>query len=108
MSLIEKSCVPCRGGIPALTPDEAGTLISQTPEWSLNDAATKIERRFGFGNFADALDFANQVGALAEDEGHHPDIAVGWGYCEVAFYTHKIKGLHENDFIMAAKVDALR
>ena len=107
MSLTAKSCVPCSGGIPPLTRGEAEGLLSQTPGWTLNETATKIERRFGFGNFADALDFANRVGALAEIEGHHPDITFGWGYCEVLFYTHKIKGLHENDFIMAAKVNGL-
>ncbi len=107
MSLTEKNCVPCRGGVPPLTSDEAKDLLSQTSGWALNDGATKIERRYTFGNFADALDFANRVGAVAETEGHHPDISFGWGYCEVLFYTHKIKGLHENDFIMAAKVNGL-
>lgn len=107
MSLTKKTCVPCRGGIPPLTPGEAEDLVSQTPGWAIIDGATKIERRFEFENFAAALDFANRVGALAETEGHHPDITFGWGYCEVLFYTHKIKGLHENDFIMAAKVNEL-
>lgn len=107
MNLTEKICVPCRGGIPPLTTGEAEALLSQTSGWALIDGATKIERRFTFGNFAEALDFANRIGALAETEGHHPDIRFGWGYCEVLFYTHKIKGLHENDFIMAAKVDGL-
>ena len=107
MSLTEKTCVPCRGGIAPLTPGAAEELLSQTPGWALINGATKIERRFAFGEFAEALEFAERVGALAETEGHHPDIRFGWGYCEVLFYTHKIKGLHENDFIMAAKVNAL-
>ena len=107
MSLTEKNCVPCYGGVPPLTSEEAEGLLSQAPGWALIDGATKIERHYTFANFADALDFANRVGAVAETEGHHPDISFGWGYCEVLFYTHKIKGLHENDFIMAAKVNEL-
>jgi 4a-hydroxytetrahydrobiopterin dehydratase len=105
MSLTAKTCVPCRGGIPPLGPAEAGALLTQTPGWELLDGATKIERKFGFADFAQAMEFAQKVGELAEAEGHHPDLRVGWGYCEVLFYTHKIKGLHENDFIMAAKVN---
>ena len=107
MNLMEKTCVPCRGGIPPLTTGEAEALLSATSGWALIDGATKIERRFEFGTFAEALDFTNRVGALVETEGHHPDIRLGWSYCEVLFYTHKINGLHENDFIMAAKVNGL-
>jgi 4a-hydroxytetrahydrobiopterin dehydratase len=107
MSLTQKSCVPCRGGIPPLPPEEAKTLLKQTPGWSLKDDSTKIERTFTFKNFAEAMAFAGKVGELAEAEGHHPDLGIGWGYCKILFYTHKIKGLHENDFIMAAKVNAL-
>ncbi len=107
MSLTAKKCVPCRGGIPPLTPAEAESYLPEAPGWTLDDAATRIERKFEFANFVDALDFVNKLGAVAEDEGHHPDVSFGWGYCTVIFYTHKIKGLHENDFIMAAKVNAL-
>ncbi len=107
MDLTAKTCVPCRGGIPPLPPDEAETYLAQVPEWRLSHGATRIERRFAFSDFVSALDFVHRVGEVAEREGHHPDIAFGWGYAEVVFYTHKIKGLHENDFIMAAKVDAL-
>ena len=107
MNLTKNTCVPCRGGIPPLTAGEAKALLSRTSGWSLIDGANKIERRFAFGNFAEALDFTNRVGALTETEGHHPDIRFGWGYCEALFYTHKIKGLHENDFIMAAKANGL-
>ncbi len=107
MNLTQKTCVPCQGGMPALSAEQAGTLLAETPGWNLKDGATRIERTFSFKNFAQALAFANKVGNLAEAEGHHPDLAVGWGYCTVLFYTHKIKGLHENDFIMAAKVNAL-
>ncbi len=105
--LTARTCVPCRGGVPALTADLAKRYLAETPNWALDGTVTRIERRFAFGNFAEALDFVNKVGALAEEEGHHPDISFGWGYSNVILYTHKIKGLHENDFIMAAKIDRL-
>lgn len=107
MGLTQKTCVPCQGGIPPLTLAEAKGYLEQVPGWQLSDAGDRISRKFSFGDFEAALDFVNRVGALAEEEGHHPDIAFGWGYAEVTFYTHKIKGLHENDFIMAAKVNTL-
>ncbi|MFQ5938799.1 MAG: 4a-hydroxytetrahydrobiopterin dehydratase [Alphaproteobacteria bacterium] len=107
MALAGKTCTPCRGGIPPLGRAEAEGYLAEAPHWVLKDGATRIERTFEFKNFAQALAFVNKVGALAEEEGHHPDISLGWGYCTVLFYTHKIKGLHENDFIMAAKTDAL-
>ncbi len=105
--LTAKTCVPCKGGVPPLTADEAKHYLGETPSWALDGAASRIERRFAFSGFVEALDFVNRVGALAEEEGHHPDISFGWGYCNVVLYTHKIKGLHENDFIMAAKIDRL-
>ena len=107
MSLTAKSCVPCRGGVPPLGPDEAKRYLREVPGWALGGAASRIERHFSFADFAETLAFVNRVGALAEAEGHHPDICFGWGTCNVVFYTHKIKGLHENDFIMAAKVNDL-
>ena len=108
MALDAKSCTPCRGGIPPLERAEAERLLRDTPGWTLDETATRISRRFTFDDFAGALAFVNRVGALAESEGHHPDISFGWGWAEVVFYTHKIGGLHENDFIMAAKVNSLR
>jgi len=107
MGLSEKTCVPCRGGISPLTEEEAHGYLAETPGWTLAEGATGIERKFRFKDFASAMEFVRKVGLLAEREGHHPDIAFGWGYCAVSFHTHKIHGLHENDFIMAAKVDAL-
>ncbi len=107
MGLAEKACVPCRGGVPGLTAAEAERLLAETPGWTLEEGATRIRRTFRFKNFAEAMAFARRVGDLAEREGHHPDIGLGWGYCSVAFRTHKIGALHENDFIMAAKVNAL-
>jgi 4a-hydroxytetrahydrobiopterin dehydratase len=105
--LAGKTCTPCRGGIPPMTADEARRYLPQTPGWELDSAGTRIERTFRFANFKVALDFVNDVGALAEAEGHHPDICFGWGYCTLVLYTHKIEGLHENDFIMASKVNEL-
>jgi len=105
--LITKVCVPCQGGIPPLTITEAEQYLTQTPQWILIDQATKIERTFTFKTFKQAMTFAQQVGELSEQEDHHPDITFGWGYCRVLYYSHKINGLHENDFIMAAKVDQL-
>jgi 4a-hydroxytetrahydrobiopterin dehydratase len=105
--LARKTCTPCRGGIPPLTREEAQALRAQAPEWALLDDARRIERRFAFEDFAQAFAFVSRVAELAEDEGHHPDVTFGWGYAVVSLYTHKIKGLHENDFIMAAKIDEL-
>ncbi|MDA0653973.1 MAG: 4a-hydroxytetrahydrobiopterin dehydratase [Proteobacteria bacterium] len=107
MALHQQSCVPCRGGIPPLTRAEAEDAAAEIPEWSLSVDATKISRRFSFGDFASALAFVNRVGELAESQGHHPDISFGWGYADVVLFTHKIRGLHANDFIMAAKIDRI-
>ena len=107
MGLSSKTCIPCKGGIPPLTRKETEKFLAETPGWVLREEPVRIERAFQLKDFASALRFINQVGELAESEGHHPDITFGWGYCTVAFYTHKINGLHENDFIMAAKVDQL-
>ncbi len=105
--LDKKNCVPCQGGIPPLATAVAEKLLTETPGWKLLDNSSKLERNFAFDNFVDSLAFVNKLGELAETEGHHPDIRFGWGYCSVVFYTHKIKGLHENDFIMAAKTNQL-
>jgi 4a-hydroxytetrahydrobiopterin dehydratase len=82
-------------------------LHAQVPQWEARDEARRIERRFQFRNFGEALKFVQQVGELAETEAHHPDITFGWGYASVSLQTKKIKGLHENDFILAAKIDHL-
>lgn len=107
MNLIAKKCTPCQGGIPPMSKETAEKLLHDTPEWELRDDATRLKRSFKFSNFADAMNLAQKIGDLCDAEGHHPDIAVGWGYCRVEFQTHKINGLHENDFIMAAKVNRL-
>jgi len=105
--LAEKARTPCRGGIPPLTAEEARRYLEQAPDWSLLDNGRKIQRTYRFKNFREALGFVAQAGELAEAEGHHPDILFGWGYATVSLQTKKIKGLHENDFIMAAKLDGL-
>ena len=87
--------------------EEAGRMIATIPGWTLEEEGKGIRREFRFRNFAEAMGFARQVGELAESEGHHPDLSVGWDYCTVRFQTHAIRGLHENDFIMAAKVNRL-
>jgi 4a-hydroxytetrahydrobiopterin dehydratase len=106
-ALAEKACTPCRGGVPPLSPEEAAGYRSQAPDWALLDDATRIERTYRFKNFREALAFVVRAGELAEAEGHHPDIAFGWGYVTVSLRTKKIKGLHENDFIMAVKLDRI-
>ena len=106
-TLAEKSCTPCRGGVPPLTRETAEEYRRQAPDWALLDEATRIERSYRVKNFAEAFAFVERAAALAEAEGHHPDICFGWGYATVSLRTKKIKGLHENDFIMATKLDRI-
>ena len=106
-ALATKSCTPCRGGIPPLSIVEAQGYLAQAPDWDLLDDGRKLQRTYRFRTFREALGFVQRAGELAEAEGHHPDILFGWGYATVSLQTKKIKGLHENDFIMAAKLDGL-
>src|SRR2546421_9887829 len=106
-TLAEKTCTPCRRGIPPLTRDEAQHFQVQAPNWELGDNAHRIERSFRFRNFREALTFVQEIGELAEAERHHPNISFGWGNATVSLQTKKIKGLHENDFIMATKIDRI-
>ena len=105
--LAARSCVPCRGGVPPLDPGAVDAYQAEVPDWSVRDNGHRIERVFKFRTFADAFALVRQVAALAEAEGHHPDIAFGWGYARISLHTHAIGGLHENDFILAAKIDRL-
>ena len=105
-SLASKTCVPCRGGVPTLKGKELESLHRQVPEWKVVNEH-HIIRSFTFPDFKQALDFVNRVGAVAEAQGHHPDILLAWGKAEITLWTHKIDGLTESDFIMAAKIDAL-
>ncbi len=105
LNFASKTCSPCRGGVPPMTEAEARAFAKDVPAWELYDGATKIRRRYTFKDFAEAFAFIGKVAEVSEQEGHHPDISFGWGYAEIVLFTHKIKGLHENDFIMAAKYD---
>lgn len=106
MSLAEKSCVPCRGGVPPMESHRVEEMLRQLDAgWSATHDHTRLERAFSFKGFAPALAFANKIGDIAEAEGHHPDLHVRWGSCTVEIWTHKINGLTESDFILAAKVD---
>ena len=105
MALADNKCVPCRGGVPPLEEAKARDLLAQLDRgWALNKDG-HLERLYTFKNFAQALDFVNKVGAVAEEEGHHPDLYLAWGKCRVELWTHKIGGLTESDFYMAAKAD---
>jgi 4a-hydroxytetrahydrobiopterin dehydratase len=104
--LAERQCVPCRGGVPALNASEIQPLAAQIPNWQVVDAH-HLQRTFKFGDFRESLDFVNRVGELAEAQGHHPDICFGWGKADVSIWTHKIDGLTESDFVLAAKIDKL-
>jgi len=107
--LLKEKCTACRRDSPRVTEAEIRELQPQIPEWKLveRDGIERLERVFPFANFAEALDFTNRVGALAEEEGHHPAILTEWGQATVTLWTHAIRGLHRNDFVMAAKIDSL-
>jgi len=107
--LVQQKCVACRGTEPTLTDDQILELQPQVSEWQVKEVngMKRLERVFKFKNFAQALEFTNKVGAVAEEENHHPLLITEWGRVTVAWWTHVIKGLHKNDFIMAAKTDEL-
>ncbi len=107
--LAKGKCTACRVGEPTATDAEVAELQPQVPEWQIieKDGIKRIERSFKFKEFTDALNFTNKVGKIAEEEGHHPGIMTEWGRVTVEWWTHKIKGLHRNDFLMAAKTDRL-
>lgn len=108
-ALAHQKCVACRGGEPTLTDAEIAELHPQVFAWQVKEAdgMKRLERVFKFKNFVQALEFANKIGAIAEQENHHPLLVVEWGRVTVNWWTHKIGGLHKNDFIMAAKTDEL-
>jgi len=108
-TLSAERCVACRRDSPRVTEAEVADLRRQIPDWQFveRDGIARLERTFHVPTFADALTFTNRVGALAEQEGHHPALLTEWGRVTVTWWTHKIRGLHRNDFIMAAKTDAL-
>ena len=104
--LAAKTCVPCRGGVPPLKGEELTVLERQVDGWSVIEEH-HITKTFTFPNFREALKFVNRVGKLAEEQGHHPDISLAWGKVAITTWTHKINGLTESDFILAAKIDKL-
>ena len=108
-SLAESTCVACRRDAPTVTDAEIEELHPQVADWEILevDGVKRLRRVFAFGDFAQALAFTNAVGAIAEEEGHHPALLTEWGRVTVQWWTHKIRGLHRNDFVMAAKTDRL-
>lgn len=106
MTLAEKNCVPCRGGVSALAGDELKKLQQQLPGWSVVKGH-HLEKTFSFPDFKSALDFVVRAGDVAERQGHHPDILLRWGSAQFTIFTHKVDGLTESDFVLAAKIDRL-
>ena len=104
--LASKTCVPCRGGMPPLKDQELAALQKQVDGWSVVQEH-HITKAYKFPDFRKALEFVNRIGEIAEQQGHHPDIYLAWGEVEVEIWTHKIDGLTESDFILAAKIDQL-
>jgi len=107
MDLAAKKCVACESNMPPLTRDEAQILLKQLQGWTLSGDSRWISKEFKFKDFAEALAFTDKLGAIAESEGHHPDVQLSWGKVVVELTTHNIKGLSENDFIVAAKTDKI-
>ena len=110
--LASKKCVPCEGGVKPFSKSQAEVYLTQAPGWQLGGnlaagEAESISRQFKFKNYKSALEFVNKVSEIAESEGHHPDLKFGWGYVDIKSSTHTIKGLSENDFILAAKINQL-
>lgn len=106
MDLISKKCVACEGGVPPLTGAMLDPYLKEVKGWDVIDGK-KIRKEFTFPDFKTALAFVNKVGGIAESEGHHPEITLGWGRVAVELWTHAIGGLSENDFILAAKIDRI-
>ena len=105
--LSDRHCKPCEGGVAPMTPEEARATMDQVPGWTLSADATTISRRFEVKGFYKTMAFINAMAWIANSENHHPDFSAGYNYCEVNFTTHAIDGLSENDFICAAKLNAL-
>jgi 4a-hydroxytetrahydrobiopterin dehydratase len=109
MNLAQQKCIPCRGGDPALTESEIAVLLPQVGDWQvvMQDTIPRLQRVFKLKNYAQAVGLTNQIAVMAEAEDHHPLIVLEWGRVTVQWWTHVVKGLHQNDFIMAAKTDEL-
>jgi|TARA_B110000438_G_scaffold233442_1_gene229462 4a-hydroxytetrahydrobiopterin dehydratase len=108
--LHNKNCIPCKGGIPPLDISEIHKYLKKVDGWDVKKKENEtyfLERKFNFTNFSESQQFVNKVGGIAETEGHHPDIIFGWGYATIQIFTHKIQGLVESDFILAAKINKI-
>ena len=104
--LADRQCVPCRGGVPPMKGEQITEMSSQLPDWQVVNEH-HLQRLYRFKDFRETLDFVNRVGELAEEQGHHPDVCFGWGKADITIWTHKIDGLTESDFVLAAKIDKL-
>lgn len=104
--LAQRECVPCRGGVPPMDGAQIKAFSAQVPDWQVVEEH-HLAKSYQFKNFRETLDFVNRVGELAEAQGHHPDICFGWGKADITIWTHKINGLTESDFVLAAKIDRL-
>jgi 4a-hydroxytetrahydrobiopterin dehydratase len=105
--LAEKKCVPCEGGVTTLSPEKVRELCSKLDGWVLDNENKAIIKQYSFKNFYKTMSFVNAIAWIANQENHHPDMKVGFGYCDITLQTHAISGLSENDFILAAKIDNL-
>ena len=105
--LLQKKCVPCEGIGKAFTKKEVQAYLKKVENWEIKESK-KIEKLFKFKNFVQAMDFANKITEIAEQENHHPDLHISWGKVRVELWTHALNGLTENDFILAAKIDAIK
>jgi 4a-hydroxytetrahydrobiopterin dehydratase len=105
--LADRQCVPCKGGVPPLSAEQIAPLLAQIQGWTAAENH-HLEKRYQLKNFAEALDLVNRIGAIAEEQNHHPDIFLAWGRVGVKIWTHKINGLTESDFVFAAKCDRAR
>jgi 4a-hydroxytetrahydrobiopterin dehydratase len=110
-NLYEKNCIPCKGGVSPFDISEIQKYLKKVDGWDVkknNDEFFFLEKEFKFNNFLESQKFTNEVGNISESQGHHPDIMFGWGYAKIKIFTHKIKGLVESDFILAAKIDKIK
>ena len=107
INLSEKNCLACSGELSAFDRQSSEKYLTHLKSWIISDNSKWLVKEFKFKNFAQTLEFVNKVGAIAEEEGHHPNIDFTWGYCKISIQTHKINGLCESDFILAAKFDKI-
>lgn len=108
MALADKTCEPCRGGMPPLTREQFGPMLGELQGWSVEADDKHLKKSIKTRDFLESLDLANKIGVVAEEQGHHPDLLVRWGELNIELWTHKIDGLSEADFILAAKIDRLK